>query len=356
MTEPLKIGVVGVGRLGRIHARIYGELDSVNLVGVADADANRAAEVAGAFGTEPFTDWRDLLDRADAVSIATPTSTHCEVGCAFLAHGIHVLLEKPMARDLPEADRLLEASRESGAFLQVGHVERFNPALMAAEKVIGAPLFIEVHRLSPFSFRSSDIDVVLDLMIHDIDIIRNLVPAPLERVDAAGVPIISPSVDIANARFVFANGCVANVTASRVSAKRMRKIRIFSREGYLSLDYGELRALLFRPTEDVLAGRVDPMQIPEEMKADPLPYFLTKLVRVEEIPFDEHEPLKKELESFVESVREGRPPRVPGEEARAAMEIAAQVKASMGAHWDVVRRSGMISADGLDRSISGGQT
>jgi predicted dehydrogenase len=239
----------------------------------------------------------------------------------------------------------VEAARKGSALLQVGHVERFNPALMAAEKVIGVPLFIEAHRLSPFAFRSSDVDVILDLMIHDIDIIRHLVKSPLDTVDAAGVPIVSGSVDIANARLVFKNGCVANVTASRVSAKRLRKIRIFSKEGYLSLDSGEFRALLIQPTEAVRSGRIDPMEIPEEAKKDPLPYFLQNIVQVREIPFDEHEPLKRELEEFTRAVREGSRPAVSGEEGRAAMEIAAAIKASLESHLERVRSEGMILGD-----------
>jgi predicted dehydrogenase len=344
MKDRIRAGVVGVGRLGRIHARIYRELDGVDLVAVADTDPARAAAVAAEFDADWTGDPLGLIGRVDAVSVATPTASHVDVGSAYLARGVHVLMEKPIARTVAEADRLLAAAA-GRARLQVGHVERFNPALMAAEKVIGVPLFIEVHRLSPFSFRSSDIDVVLDLMIHDIDILCHLVKSPLERVDAVGVQLVSGSEDIANARFVFRNGCVANVTASRVSAKRMRKIRVFSREGYLSLDYGELRALLFRPTEAVLRGEIDPLQIPEEAKGDPLPYFLTHLVRVEEIPFDEHEPLKQELQSFLDAVREGRDPAVPGEAGRAAMEIAESVKASMKAHLDRVRGQGMILGD-----------
>ncbi|MHC4599881.1 MAG: Gfo/Idh/MocA family protein, partial [Planctomycetota bacterium] len=277
----MRVGVVGVGRLGRIHARIYSEIDGVDLVAVVDTDRACAAEVAAAHGGEGLTDYRELLDRVDAVSIATPTALHAEVGEAFLSKGVHVLMEKPLASDLRQAQRLVEVAKAGKALLQVGHVERFNPAVMAAEKVIGVPLFVEVHRLSPFTFRSSDIDVILDLMIHDIDIIRHLVKTPLDRVEAAGVPIVSGAVDIANARLVFKNGCVANVTASRVSAKRMRKIRIFSRDGYLSLDYGAFKALLIRPTEAVRSGRLDPREIPPEAQKDPLPYFMTHVVRVE---------------------------------------------------------------------------
>jgi len=345
MPEPLRVGVVGVGRLGRIHARVYGELEGVKLIAVADTDGEAASGTAKAFGCEGSSDFRDLLGKVDAVSVATPTSTHADIGTAFLERGVHVLMEKPMGRTLEEADRLVASAKAGDALLQPGHVERFNPALQAAEKAISTPLFIEAHRLSPFSFRSSDIDVTLDLMIHDIDIIRHLVKSPLERVDAVGVSLISGSEDIANARFTFANGCVANVTASRVSAKRMRKIRVFSREGYLSLDYGELRALLFQPTEDVLHGRVNPLEIPDEAKADPLPYFLTHLVNVKEIPFNEHEPLKGELEAFVASIRDGRTPPVSGEEGRAAIEIAEAVKLAMREHMDRVRSRGMILED-----------
>jgi len=345
MQKRLKVGVVGVGRLGKIHARIYAEIPEAELVAVADLDAGAAREAAKTYGCQAVTDYRDLFGRVDAVSVVTPTSSHCEIGEFFLEKGLNVLMEKPMASNLEEADRLVVGAKNTGALLQVGHVERFNPAMMAAEKVIGVPLFIEAHRLSPFAFRSSDVDVILDLMIHDIDIILHLVKAPLERVDAAGVPIISGSVDIANARLVFQNGCVANVTASRVSAKRLRKIRVFSREGYLSLDSGEFRALLIQPSEDVRAGRIDPTKIPEEAKADPLPYFLQHLVRVQEIPFDEHEPLKRELEEFVRAVLGGAMPPVSGEEGRAAMEVAAAVRASLDAHLKKVQGDGMILGD-----------
>jgi predicted dehydrogenase len=346
MGDRVRIGVVGVGRLGSIHARIYAELPGVALEAVADVDAGRAEEVARRHGCRAVRDWRELLGAVDAVSVAVPTTAHAEVGCAFLEAGVPVLVEKPMASSLEEADRLIEASRRSGAALQVGHVERFNPAVMAAEKVIGTPLFIEAHRLSPFAFRSSDIDVILDLMIHDLDIIRHLVRSPLGQVEAVGVPLLSGSFDIVNARLVFGNGCVANVTASRVSAKRMRKIRIFSREGYVSLDYGDRRALLFRPSEAIRDGRVDPARMPEEAKRDPLQYFLEHLVRVEEIPFDEHEPLKKEIEEFVDCVRRRRPPVVPGEDGRAAMEMAAAVRAAAEAHLKAVRGRGMVLGEG----------
>ncbi|MCU0722274.1 MAG: Gfo/Idh/MocA family oxidoreductase [Planctomycetes bacterium] len=338
----LRVGVVGVGRLGSIHARIYAELGTASLVAVADADPARAAEVAAKHGCRAVGDWRALLGEVDAVSVAVPTTAHAEVGCAFLEAGIAVLVEKPMAASLAEADRLLEASRRRGVALQVGHVERFNPAVMASEKVVGTPLFIEVHRLSPFAFRSSDIDVILDLMIHDLDIIRHLVRSPLRKAEAVGVPLLSGSFDIVNARLEFENGCVANVTASRVSAKRMRKIRVFSREGYLSLDYGDRRALLFRPSEAVREGRVNPSRMPEAAQRDPLQYFLENLVQVEEISFSEHEPLKKEIEEFVDCVRAGRAPAVPGEDGKAAMELAEAVRGAAEAHLRSVRGRGMI--------------
>lgn len=340
--EPLRTAVVGVGHLGGVHARIYDELEQARLVAVVDTDASRAEAVAQQYGAEVVATAEELAGRVDAVSVAVPTVDHFRVAGALLRAGVHVLVEKPMTSTLPEGRQLVELSRETGAVLQVGHVERFNPAVMAAEKHIDTPLFVEAHRLSPFSFRSADIDVVLDLMIHDLDIISHLVGTRLESVEAVGVPIFSEKVDIANARLVYASGCVANVTASRVSAKRMRKIRVFSKDAYLSLDYGEQRALIFRKSDEVRSGDIRVQDLAGRKIDNPLEFFLTRILEVEEVAFDEHEPLKKEVESFLDAVRGKGRPAVPGEAGLRAMEEAERVKGAIRSHLASLTAEGKV--------------
>ncbi len=239
MTDKLRVGVIGVGHLGRHHARILSGLEDVQLTAVADIRQDRAEQIGGPLGARITADFRELIGQVDAVTVAVPTEAHRLVAVPFLERGIPVLVEKPLARSLEEADRIIAAACASGATLAVGHTERYNPAVRAASTVITDPRFVEVHRLGTFPERSLDIDVVFDLMIHDIDIVLSLVRADVESIEAVGVPVLTERIDIANARLRFANGCIANLTASRISRDRVRKIRFFQPDAYVSIDYAE---------------------------------------------------------------------------------------------------------------------
>jgi predicted dehydrogenase len=268
--DRIRIGVVGVGHLGNYHLQKYQKFPNVKIVGVSDLVPGRAAEAASVYSCEAFNDHADLIDLVDAVSIAVPTASHYRVARDFLAAGVDVLLEKPTASTVAEARELNDLARAKELILQIGFVERFNPAIIALEKVIDCPLFIEAHRLHPFFSRGTDVDVILDLMIHDLDIILKFVDSPLEDVAAVGVSVLSPEVDIANARLSFANGCVANVTASRVTGKSMQKIRFFGLNGYHAIDYAK-RELISLSKNSQAGTQHDIVQNPVEVKShDPL--------------------------------------------------------------------------------------
>jgi predicted dehydrogenase len=303
--QKLRIAVVGVGHLGQHHARIYGELPGVELVAVADTSDTRRRDVGTRLQVPAVADYRTLLGKVDAVSVVVPTLAHHEVARAFLASGCDVLVEKPMCRTLPEAEELVALARAGQRILQVGHSERYNAAVQALVQQVHDPGFIEVHRIGPFPGRGTDVDVVLDLMIHDIDIVLTLVKAPVRSVSAVGVPVVSERADIANARLEFANGCVANLTASRVSGERLRKIRVFQRDTYFVLDYASQELCLFRQEvrDGATAGR------------------LTRL----EVPVTRVEPLRQELTDFVVCSRTRRPPLVSGEAGRDAMAVATRI-------------------------------
>ncbi len=310
MTRPLNVAVVGVGHLGRHHARVLASIPDVSLVGVVDIDPARADEVAKAQGTQAFKDWRDIPGRLDAVSIATPTEVHAEIALPLVDRGVHVLIEKPLTRSLAESDRILSAAREKGVMVAVGHIEHFNPAVQAARRYICQPGFIEVHRLGTFPERSLDIDVVFDLMIHDLGLVLDLVESPVVGIEAVGVPVLTPRVDIANARLKFASGCIANVTASRISREQVRKIRFFQQNAYLSIDYKAQEAELWRLVpNDTGMPRIDGGKL--EVERD--------------------EPLKRELEDFIESVRDLRQPGVTGDQGRAALVLATEIVSKMEA-------------------------
>ncbi|MEW6319970.1 MAG: Gfo/Idh/MocA family oxidoreductase [Acidobacteriota bacterium] len=298
----MKVAVIGVGHLGRHHARILASLPGVTLAAVADRDEARAAAVAREFGSTPVVDWRALVGTVEAVTVAVPTESHADVALAFIEGGTHVLVEKPMTRTLDEADRLLAAAAARGVVLAAGHTERFNPAVDTARPHLADPRFIEVHRLGTFPDRSLDIDVVFDLMIHDLDLVLDLVGRPVAAIEAVGVPVLTPRVDIANVRLRFEGGCIANLTASRISRDRVRKIRFFQRDAYLSIDYAAQEVELWRLVRQ--AGAATPAI--EGGKLD--------VVR--------EEPLKREFEDFVAAVRDGRAPRVPGQQGRAALALA----------------------------------
>ena len=295
----LRVAVVGVGNLGRHHARVYSELADVELVGVVDMDQRRAEKVARRVGTEPYTRLRDITGKIDAVSVVVPTEAHREVAIEAFGRGAHVLLEKPIAMNTAEATEVIDHAREKELVLQVGHIERFNPAIAALRKLLTRVGFIEVHRLAPFKKLASNVGVVLDLMIHDVDIILNIVDSPIEEIRAVGIPVLSPSEDIANARIRFANGCTANITASRISFEKMRKIRIFQSNAYISIDYQSQEGMVYRKKG-------------------------TRIVR-EKLPMEKEEPLKLEIRSFLECVRSARTPVVPGEHGRHALRVASEI-------------------------------
>src|SRR5438094_4793765 len=280
-SKKIRVAVVGTGEFGRNHARVYRELDGVELVGVFDENPERAATVAAEFQTLVLTRIEELPGRAEAASVAVPTVAHAEVGCRLLGMGLDVLVEKPMAVNLAEADALLHAAKKNGRILQVGHVERFNPAVLAVEPIINRPLFFEVHRLGVFTPRSLDVDVIYDLMIHDLDILLALVKEMVTEVKAVGIPVLTDKVDIAHARLEFAGGAVANVTASRVSTERVRKVRFFQQHEYISLDYAR---------RDAMRVRVN--------RPGPEPDF-----GFEKLDAPIVEPLRAELEAFLEASR-----------------------------------------------------
>jgi predicted dehydrogenase len=306
----IRVAVVGTGEFGRNHARVYRELESVELVGVFDKNPESAAAVAAEFQTLVLTRLEELHGRVDAASVAVPTVAHAEVGCRLLEMGLDVLVEKPMAVNLSEADALLRAAKKNGRILQVGHVERFNPAVVAVEPILNRPLFFEVHRLGVFTPRSLDVDVIYDLMIHDLDILLALVAEPVTEVKAVGIPVLTEKVDIAHARLEFAGGAVANITASRVSTERVRKMRFFQQHEYISLDY----------------ARRDALRIGVK-KPGPQPEFGFEKLNAPAV-----EPLHAELEAFVNSVRSRKEPRTNGAAGRAALELASRVMASIQEH------------------------
>jgi predicted dehydrogenase len=316
IVQPLRVAVVGVGHLGRHHARVLSALPGVQLVAVADIDRVRAEEIAALHGTRPLFDARDLVGLVDAVTVAVPTEQHRDVSVPLLASGVPVLVEKPMARTLGEADDMIAVAAQRGVTLAVGHTERFNPAVEAARPLLADPRFIEVHRLGAFPDRSLDIDVVLDLMIHDLDVVLSLVNADVESVEAVGVPVLTGRVDIANARLRFANGCIANVTASRISRDRVRKIRFFQPAAYLSIDYA--------------AQKLEVWKLVRGTGAQPS-------IEGGDLPVPNEEPLRRELVDFVEAVRHRRDPVVPGPQGRRALALAQRVVDRMAIEFELPR-------------------
>jgi predicted dehydrogenase len=294
--EKVKCGVIGTGSLGQHHARIYAALENVDLVGIVDADPSRAEEMAERHHTRAFASAEELADACEAVSIVVPTDLHERVALAVLERATHVLIEKPICASLEEAHRVLAKAREKNCLVQVGHIEHFNPVMSYLEENVTEPLFITADRLAPFNIRGTEVGVVLDLMIHDIGIIQQLVKSPIKTIQSVGVNVLSGKEDIANARIEFANGCVANINTSRVSTKKVREIRVFQRNGYLSLNFMEQSGHLV--TKDGL-----------ELKK-------------EEIPIEKDEPLKLELAAFVDCVRQKRQPKVGGDEGATALEVA----------------------------------
>jgi predicted dehydrogenase len=331
VSDKVKVAVLGVGALGQHHARIYAELAAaggVEFVGLFDADANRAKAIASRHDVPVFPTRLAAGEAADALSIVTPTSTHFDLASELLQSGKHVLVEKPMTDSAGEAADLVRLAQEADRVLQVGHVERFNPVFDYLQKVIKQPRFIETHRLSPYPARSIDIGVVLDLMIHDLDIVLAFVDSPIKEVDGVGVPVLSASEDIANARLKFENGCVANLTASRVSPERMRKIRVFSageQTSYVSLDYRNQEGFIYRVAEDSEEKSSLWKKLLHAKKSAIVSEFGGKRIIREPVPIEKDEPLKLELQHFVECVREKQTPMVSGESAKQALDVALEI-------------------------------
>jgi predicted dehydrogenase len=313
MTARLRTAVVGVGYFGRFHARHYKESLGVDLVGVVDRDRQKAEAVASELGVRSYSDHRALVGRVDAVSVAVPTSLHYEVARDLLAAGIHVLVEKPITVDVAEAAALNRLAEKKRLVLAVGHIERYSAPFLALADQISRPLFIESYRISQWKPRATDVDVVLDLMIHDVDIILGLVKSPVVSIDAAGAPVLNPSEDIANARIAFQNGCVANVTASRISGKTQRTMRIFQPDTYIVCDFAERRISRFVKKGDPL------VQGPEAIKADAW-----------EVPH--HDSLAKEIAEFVSCVRSGSRPTVDGRAGEEALKITTMINEALREH------------------------
>jgi predicted dehydrogenase len=328
----LRVGVVGVGHLGQHHARILAAMPNVELVAVVDARPEQAQAVAANCRTTSHVDYRPLLESVDAVTIAVPTFLHREVAGAFLERGIATLVEKPMAGSAAESEKLVQQARASGALLQVGHIERFNPALRALDQLPIRPKYVSAERLSTYTFRSTDIGVVLDLMIHDLDLLLSLVAAPVRSVAAVGVSLFGEHEDVANARIEFEDGTVANLTASRASFTPTRKMRIWGAEGYASLDFAARQATLVRPSEQLKHGRLDLEGVDLAQPAAVREHLFGKVLRVDRVQAESQEPLALELENFVAAARGLARPRVSGDDALRAVRLADQVLRSLEGH------------------------
>ncbi|HEX4086503.1 MAG TPA: Gfo/Idh/MocA family oxidoreductase [Chthoniobacteraceae bacterium] len=302
----MKIGIAGLGHIGKNHARILAELPQCELAAVFDTDADTAREIAEKYGARATATLEEFSDVIEAATIATPTPTHFAIAGQLLKAGKHLLVEKPITETAEDARKLVELSQQAGRILQVGHVERFNPVMSKLEELLTEPRFIEAHRLSPYPNRSIEIGVVLDLMIHDLEIILHLVRSPVTSIDAVGVPVLSRGEDIATVRLHFENGCVANVTASRISPEKLRKIRVFQREGYVSLDYQNQTGEIYR---------LGPGGIVREA-----------------VEIEKDEPLKRELASFIECAKQGKQPKVSGYEGAAALELAVEITRRIEVH------------------------
>ncbi len=312
--KKIRIGVVGIGHLGSYHLQKYAKIDTCQIVAVSDTQMENAQKAAGLYSCNAFTDHRQMLGLVDAVSIAVPTNYHHVVAKDFLAAGVDVLIEKPLCATIEEADELLALADKNNLVFQVGFVERFNPAVMALTQVITRPVFIEVHRLHPFFERGTDVDVILDLMIHDLDIILKFVHSPLANVEAVGVPVLSDKIDISNVRLTFENGCIANVTASRISAKTMQKLRFFGPEGYHAVDTRKREILSLNKT----------------MGADGKQQIVQNNIEV-----GSHDPLEEEVRSFVNAVLSRSKPVVSGEDGRKSLALALEILQKMKTHEDI---------------------
>lgn len=331
----IRTAVVGAGKMGSIHAKVYSELDVCELVGVVDTEKEHADKLAGQYGCQPFTDCEPLIGRVDAVTISAPTIHHRDLAKTFIENNVAVMIEKPLATSVEEGREIVALAKKHNTVVAVGHSERCNPVVQAMKRLNIEPKFIEAHRISPYPFRSTDIGVVMDVMIHDIDIILSLAASGIKKVDAVGVNVIGEHEDICNARLVFDNGCIANVTASRLALKTERKVRLFSRQGYLSLDYLKKEGIVIKsaPNVDVVKW------IQEHQQVDDFDFSEVNwpdLLHIEQLDIEDAEPLRVEQEAFLKAVAEKRArPEVTAEEGLAAMECAAKILAAVKEHkWD----------------------
>jgi predicted dehydrogenase len=306
MNKKLKVGVIGAGYLGKFHAEKYARMDDVDLVGIVDKNKSSAEDVAGNYNTKAYIDHKELFGKVDAVSIVISTPAHYAVSKDFLKNDVDLLIEKPMTTTLEEADELIRIAESRGLIIQVGHLERFNPAVVALWDIIKNPMFIESHRLSIYHSRGTDVSVVLDLMIHDIDIMLNFVGSDIKTINAAGIPVISEHVDIANARLEFESGCIANVTASRISIKNERKVRLFQKDAYISVDFAKRKITVINKTGKDGTGLIPGMGI-------------------KQVSFANSDALKDELTSFVNAVKKREVPEVTGQMGRNALKIALSI-------------------------------
>lgn len=332
----LRVGVVGVGHLGRHHARVLSGIEGVELVGIADSRAEQAQSVAAPLQVAAYTDYRELLGQVDAISIAVPTSLHREIGSAFLRAGIPTLVEKPLASSVAEAESMVELARSKNTLLQVGHIERFNPALRVVAEAGLKPKYVAAERLGLYTFRSTDIGVVHDLMIHDLDLLLTWATAPVRSVSAVGVSIFGRLEDVATAWIEFEDGCVANLTASRASYQALRKMRLWGEQGYATLDFAAREATLVQPSDQLRLGNLDIEGLDLTQAGAIREHLFGNVLRVEKAPAPEYrEPLAEELDDFVRAVTLGTSPKVSGAEALRAMRLADQVLRSLDAHqWD----------------------
>jgi predicted dehydrogenase len=316
----LKVGVVGVGHLGQHHARKFQTIENCQMVGIYDAKPERAAEISEKLGVKSFASYDELLDAVDAIDIAATTTYHYALAKPALLKGKHIFLEKPITSELSQAQELMELAKAQNLKIQVGHIERFNPVILAVEEQIKDPMFIESHRLSTFHHRGTDVPVVLDLMIHDIDLILDFVKSPIKQIHASGIGILTPSIDIANARLEFKNGAIANVTSSRVSLKQERKIRFFQKDAYFSMDFVAKQVTIVRKSPNILTLLPRIMAGDPSLKAEEL--VDTQLLTVADSPKDA---LQMELESFVDSILQDKKPVVDGEAGSRALSVALEI-------------------------------
>ncbi|MGA3067507.1 MAG: Gfo/Idh/MocA family oxidoreductase [Tepidisphaeraceae bacterium] len=327
----LRVAVIGCGRMGRLHARVYSQMPTVKVIGVHDISAEAAAAVADEFGLVAFDSLEKLLPDVDAVTIAVPTKFHLGIAEQCLKRKIACLIEKPLAKDAVEAKRIVDLAKENSTTVQVGHIERFNPAIRAMARLKIQPRFLEVTRISPMTFRSMDVGVVLDMMIHDIDIVLSLANSAVSKIDAIGVGVLGDLEDICNARLTFANGCVANLTASRLAMRTDRRLRVFSPDAYVSIDYQKRHGTVIRKGGNVEAIRKAVAQIRAGEIEDLSQLNYKDLVHIEELQSDDVEPLRAELDAFVEAVTTGSRPLVSAEDGLHAVEVAQRIVRAIGA-------------------------